>query len=148
VSVLKVKDGVITEKYNYAAILFRGKYNDSIRYYVFKDFIVEPGDLIIGYVWGDIGSSTGYGWLCNEGRNEWVSSQVTAASDVTFQGMSSEWIMAGQGPLETNPHPFPNYGATVFFNGFAGYKSGKVYTAATHAIRAPAALHLRGAVMA
>jgi len=125
VSVLQVKNSKIIKRENYAAILFRGKYDKSIRYFVFDGFIVEPGDLITGCVWGEIGSSTGYGWICNEGRNEWASGRITAASGVTLQGTSSEWIMAGQGPLERHPHPFPNYGATVFFNGFADYVSGK-----------------------
>lgn len=125
VSELTVKNYQIIDRKIYAAILFRGADDSSIRYFRFENFIVEPGDLITGWVWGNIGDDTGVGWICNQGRNEWTSGEVVASAGVTLRGNSAEWIVAGKGPLEKDPNPFPNYGATVFFNGFAHHLSGK-----------------------
>ncbi|KAK6518931.1 hypothetical protein TWF281_003623 [Arthrobotrys megalospora] len=126
VSGLKARDGRIIDRYTYAAILFRGRSNNTIRVIKLVNFVVEPGDLVTGYVYGHPGSNIGNAWIVNQGRNEWAAGQITAAHGVTLQGKSAEWITAGQGPLEPQRHPFPNYGATVFFEGFAGQQSGQI----------------------
>ncbi|KAH0538754.1 hypothetical protein FGG08_004708 [Glutinoglossum americanum] len=107
-----------------AAILFRGKAEDTMTVHIFKDFAVDPGDFVTGWVWvtEDDDAIVGNGWICNRSSNKWVSASVDAPDGVTFNGTSAEWIVAGKSPNVADAPLFPNYGATVFFNGLAHRK--------------------------
>ncbi|KAI0182975.1 hypothetical protein EV127DRAFT_414593 [Xylaria flabelliformis] len=124
-SKLVVEEGEITTQSHNAAILFRGQNEDSIRAYYFDGFIAKPGDLLSASVWGDIGGNVGYGSIINQGRNQQTGGKVEAATDIFLHGMSAEWVAAGKNPDDPNPHPFPNYGAVVFFNGLAASDKGE-----------------------
>ncbi|RVD89287.1 uncharacterized protein DFL_000303 [Arthrobotrys flagrans] len=50
VSGIKVEDGKIVDRYNYAAIFLRDRTDATIKVVTFDRFIFEPGDIATGYV--------------------------------------------------------------------------------------------------
>ncbi|OCK90095.1 uncharacterized protein K441DRAFT_666782 [Cenococcum geophilum 1.58] len=121
---LVVINGKIQKRSTYAAILFRGEAEDTMNVYVFSNFVVNPGDLVTGWAWvtDDDDCTTGNGWICNRSSNKWVSASIDAPDGVVYEGTSAEWIVAGKNPDAEGADAFPNYGATVFFNGLAHRK--------------------------
>ncbi|TRX89237.1 hypothetical protein FHL15_009810 [Xylaria flabelliformis] len=124
-SKLLVEGGQIKSQEQIPAILFVGPTEKSISAHVFEGFKVEPGDLLSASVWGNIDGNEGCGSIINQGRNEHAGGKVVASKGVFLRGRSAEWVAAGRNPDAPHPHPFPNYGATVFFNGLATSRKGE-----------------------
>jgi len=118
----------IQKRSTYAAILFRGQAEDEMNVYIFNDFVVNPGDFVTGWAWvtDDDDSIMGNGWICNRSSNKWASASIEAPDGVVFEGTSAEWIVAGKKPDSDDDILFPNYGATVFFDGLAHRKEGGI----------------------
>ncbi|MCJ1270612.1 hypothetical protein MMC22_010509 [Lobaria immixta] len=115
-SSLTVQNGTITKRSTDAAILYRN--GDSINFKPFVGFTVEPGDLVAAIVWRQ--DSMGKAHIYNQGRNTYSNAEIEITS---LEGATAEWIAAGRNPKDPQPYPFPNYGATFFFNGLADHES-------------------------
>lgn len=122
-SALTVENGKITSETTNAALLFQDSDTD-IHFQAFTKFQVDPGDLITSDVWitSDQGKVTGHAWIYNQGRNEY---STAAIEGLPLEGVTAQWIAAGRNPESADPYEFPNFGATLFFDGLATHKSGK-----------------------
>ena len=122
-SALTVENGKITSETTNAALLFQDSDTD-IHFQAFTNFQVDPGDLITSDVWitSDQGKVTGHAWIYNQGRNEY---STAAIEGLPLEGVTAQWIAAGRNPESAQPYEFPNFGATLFFDGLATHKSGK-----------------------
>ncbi|KAI0599164.1 concanavalin A-like lectin/glucanase domain-containing protein [Biscogniauxia sp. FL1348] len=118
-SVLKVVEHKVVEESYTAALLFRGPTEESIVVVVIEGFTVVPGDLLTATVWGHVDDNIGTASIYNQGSNERGGGRIHAAEGVYLKGQSAEWIAAGRNPDDPRPYLFPEYGATVFFHGYA-----------------------------
>lgn len=124
-SSITVENGQVTSETTVAAILYQDGDKDSdIRVEVFKNFIVDPGDLITVDVWttSDDDTTTGHAWIYNQGRNEYSTADI---KNVPLEGVTAEWIAAGRNPNAQQQYKFPDFGATFFFHGLASHCKGK-----------------------
>jgi hypothetical protein len=78
----------------------------------YTNFLVQPGDLVMGWVSSNAGSSTGQVGITNITTNTATPAiTLTAPSGIVLSGATAEWIV--EDPSGSN---FPNYGAEFFFD--------------------------------
>ncbi|KAK6347606.1 hypothetical protein TWF718_005444 [Orbilia javanica] len=111
---LTVESGKVTNHESSILVIFRRPQDPNFSAVKLDGLPVAPGDVVTGFV-GPSSSGKSLAWFINESTNTWTSYVV----NFELPGRSAEWITTGQGPSDQGSNPFPNYGATVFFEGFA-----------------------------
>lgn len=114
--------GKITSESYTAAILFRGREEDTIKVYEFEDFPVSAGDQIIGALSADVGSPGPYvAWIFKLSGKVLVYStgKVEGVEGIKHEGLTAEWVQAGRNPDSSTPYLLPHFEPSTYRSLFA-----------------------------